>query len=284
MADNQAAVELSSVVDDLRAEGEALYSLLKDMDTGYWTQHSTFKNWTVWDVIAHLHFSDHMALTSLSGADEFRAMVTSLQTRGMADHTSAWLQGSADHAPTGPQLLERWHGLLTQLCDALAAADPTARFAWFGPGMKARMFATARQMETWAHGWEIYDLMGVERSHTDRLKNIPTIGVRTFGWTFSNRNLPVPEHPPHVRLTAPSGATWQWHDVSNTNFISGTAVEFCQVVTQVRNIADTELEVVGDTAHAWMAIAQCFAGPPEDPPKPGTRVPADSRHQPITNP
>ena len=142
--------------------------------------------------------------------------------------------------------------------------------------MKARMFATARQMETWAHGWELYDLLDLPRPQSDRLLNIATIGVRTFGWTFTNRGLEVPSHPPHVRLTAPSGATWEWHAPESgeaTDTITGDAVDFCQVVTQTRNIADTSLEVRGDVAAAWMAIAQCFAGPPEDPPAPGSRAP-----------
>jgi uncharacterized protein (TIGR03084 family) len=103
------------------------------------------------------------------------------------------------------------------------------------------------------------------------LKNIATIGVRTFGWSFTNRKLAKPETAPYIELTAPSGAVWTFNDEDTTNLVRGSAVEFCQVVTQVRNIADTHLQVSGDTAHAWMAIAQCFAGPPEDPPAPGSR-------------
>jgi hypothetical protein len=44
------------------------------------------------------------------------------------------------------------------------------------------------------------------------------------------------------------------------------------VVTQGRNVADTALQVRGPVAKRWMSIAQCFAGGPADPPKPGTRV------------
>jgi len=40
---------------------------------------------------------------------------------------------------------------------------------------------------------------------------------------------------------------------------------------RIRNVADTDLEVEGDTATEWMSIAQCFAGPPEQAPLPGTR-------------
>jgi len=43
------------------------------------------------------------------------------------------------------------------------------------------------------------------------------------------------------------------------------------VAAQTRNIADTGLRVVGETAQRWMAIAQCFAGPAEPPPPPGLR-------------
>jgi uncharacterized protein (TIGR03084 family) len=273
MADTDARASLALVVADLQAEGDELYALIHDMDTGYWTQQSTFKNWTVWDVIAHLHLSDHMALTSLGSGDDFKALLKDMASGGsMRAYTNNWLSVDG-HPINGPVLLERWRTMFNELCTALANANPDERFVWAGPGMKARMFATARQMETWAHGWEIYDLMGVPRVHTDRIKNIATIGYRTFGWTFSNRKLPVPEEIPFVSLTAPSGATWQYGDPNSAHRVAGSAVEFCQVVTQVRNVADTSLQVSGDNAIAWMAIAQCFAGPPEEPPAPGSRTP-----------
>jgi uncharacterized protein (TIGR03084 family) len=128
-------------------------------------------------------------------------------------------------------------------------------------------------METWAHGQEIYDLVNAPRTHSDRIKNVATIGVKTFGWTFGNRKLEPPGPPPYVRLTAPSGEIWEWNEPSDDAWVRGDAVDFCQVVTQVRNIADTALEVNGPVANQWMAIAQCFAGGPVDPPKPGIRGP-----------
>jgi len=154
----------------------------------------------------------------------------------------------------------------------LGESDPKRRLPWFGPDMGVRMFTTARLMETWAHGQEVYDLMGVLRVPTDRIKNVATIGVRTFGWTFVNRGEDVPGAPPYVRLVAPSGAIWEWNEPSESECISGDALEFCHVVTQGRNIVDTKLEVVGDVANRWMSIAQCFAGGPVDPPKPGVRT------------
>ena len=60
---------------------------------------------------------------------------------------------------------------------------------------------------------------------------------------------------------------------NNADCVRGDAVDFCQTVTQVRNVADTRLEVTGPVANQWMSIAQCFAGGPVDPPKPGARGP-----------
>ena len=82
----------------------------------------------------------------------------------------------------------------------------------------------------------------------------------------------VPPGPaPYVELVAPSGEIWAFNDPSTDNFVKGDAVDFCHVVTQGRNIADVNLRVVGEPAILWMSIAQCFAGPPENPPAPGTR-------------
>jgi uncharacterized protein (TIGR03084 family) len=76
---------------------------------------------------------------------------------------------------------------------------------------------------------------------------------------------------PELRLTAPSGDVWQWGEASDDEYIAGSAEAFCQVVNQVRNVADTDLEMVGPIANRWMTQAQCFAGPPNDPPAPGVR-------------
>jgi uncharacterized protein (TIGR03084 family) len=137
--------------------------------------------------------------------------------------------------------------------------------------MGIRMFATARQMETWAHGQALYDMLAIKRTDTDRLKNIIVLGMKTFGFAHKNRGVAVPDDMPYVELIAPSGDVWAFGNADNANRVTGSATEFAQVVTQTRNIADTNLVVTGDVAQNWMAIAQCFAGPPEDPPIAGSR-------------
>ena len=137
--------------------------------------------------------------------------------------------------------------------------------------MSARSSITARQMETWAHGQEIFDLLGLERAEADRLRNVVFLGVNTFAFAFKLNGLAVPEQVPRLVLTAPSGAVWNFGDGESPDLIEGSAVEFAQVQTQTRNVKDTALKVSGPVAGKWMEIAQCFAGAPEPPPAPGTR-------------
>ena len=115
-------------------------------------------------------------------------------------------------------------------------------------------------------------LLGVERpAPSPRLRNIAEIGVRTFGWAYRNRGLPVPPIRPFINLATPFGESWTWNTPSANEAVTGDAFAFCQVVTQTRNAADTDLHIAGPTARHWMSIAQCFAGPPETPPAPGSR-------------
>ncbi len=249
-------------VADLRAEGDALYAFLETIAEAQWSRQTPFKNRTINWVVQHLHDADRWTVQAVTDPDGFKQWRDE-RLRGVGEEPKA-LHGKA--------LLARWRAYFNDLCAALEAADPAVRAPWFGPDMSIPMMATARQMETWAHGQDIYDLLRVAREPTDRIRNICHIGVRTFGWTFVNRKLPVPEPVPYVRLDAPSGAVWEWNQPSREEYVRGPAVQFAHVVTQGRNIADCHLEVAGATANAWMAIAQCFAGPPEDPPPPGQRT------------
>jgi uncharacterized protein (TIGR03084 family) len=265
---------------DFRAEADALHALLVTLRDVEWDSRTLFKQWTVNDIVQHLHDGDLMAAASIAGPEHFTAF--RLERQALLDGRLSRLQATRRRFGdlTGRRLMDRWHSKMIELCDSLSALPPEARLKWAGPDMGVRMFTTARQMETWAHGQAIYDLMGQTRTPTDRLRNIAEIGVRTYGWTFANRQRPVPGPAPQVRLTAPSGLVWLWNGPAADNLpepdnlVEGDALAFCQVVTQVRNISDTNLRVIGEPARTWMSLAQCFAGPPEDPPARGTRFAA----------
>jgi uncharacterized protein (TIGR03084 family) len=258
---------------DFRDESDALHALLAPLSDADFARPTGFNGWTINDILRHLHFWN--AAAALSLRDEAR--FTELMGRVMGGLKTGLRAaedrelGGATGPLTGRSLLALWHDTYRDTAELFVATDPKRRLKWAGPDMSARSSITARLMETWAHGQAAYDLLGVERVDSDRIQNIVVLGVNTFGWAFSNRQLAVPEPAPHLRLTAPSGAVWTFNPASDAECIEGLATEFCQVVTQTRNLADTRLRVVGPIAAQWMAIAQCFAGPPKEPPLPGQR-------------
>jgi uncharacterized protein (TIGR03084 family) len=261
------------VSQDFRDEVDELHGFLQTLKPEDWDRETGFMEWTPWDVVAHLHYFDVVSNASIAGEEAFTAERDALFAAVGKQQTSKQIARERFGGLGAAELLAQWQSAAHALAESLGESDPKRRLPWFGPDMGVPMFTTARYMETWAHGQEIYDLVGASRTHTDRIKNIATIGVKTFGWTFVNRKLEIPGPPPYLRLIAPSGEVWEWNDPSESECILGDAVDFCRVVTQGRNIADTPLQVTGPVATEWMSIAQCFAGGAVDPPKPGSRGP-----------
>ena len=256
---------------DFRDECDALHSALENAPAEAWSEPTQFKGWTFDDVLGHLYFFDHASAIAARSRDEVQALFrdifqASATGVSLIDYSRRWLDGCA-----GTDLLDRWRSQYQRLADIYAAFEPDHRLAWAGPDMSARSFMSARQMETWAHGQAIFDALGLDRIEHDRLRNIAVMGVNTFGWTFKVNRREVPAVKPYVRLTSPSGALWEWNEPVTADRVEGSAVDFCRVVAQTRNLLDTNLAVTGDIARQWMESAQCFAGPPEKPPAPGTR-------------
>jgi uncharacterized protein (TIGR03084 family) len=158
-------------------------------------------------------------------------------------------------------LLAWFQAARKSLLDGYAAADPARRLPWYGPDMGVASSVTARLMETWAHGQDIADALGVTREPTARLRHVAHIGIRALPYSFTVRGLPVPADLIRVELGAPDTSRWTWGPAAATNRITGSALDFCLVVTQRRHRDDTDLVVTGETARSWIAIAQAFAGP-----------------------
>jgi uncharacterized protein (TIGR03084 family) len=263
--------------EDFREETQILHAAIADLCDADFERRTLFKGWTVDDVLGHLHFWNYAADLTLRDGESFVDLMGQLLRKlgepgGMKAFERAWLAGTG-----GTALRRKWFDFAMEMADRYTATDPDRKLKWAGPDMKASTCITARQMETWAHGQEVYDLLGVECTNSDRIGNIVLLGVKTFGWAYANRGLPAPQPAPWVRVIAPSGAVWEYNVPASGvadergGKVEGTAVDFAKVVAQVRNVADTALVVTGEVARDWMRVVQCFAGPPENPPAPGTR-------------
>ncbi len=250
---------VKQIVSDLRAEQDSLDDIVSMIESNAWNTPTPAEGWDVRDQIGHLTFFDERATEAIVDPKGFLAGIEAAS----AD-IDAYLASHLDVARRSNQgeVLSRWRQERSAVLEALAPLDPSARIAWYGPSMSARSFATARLMETWAHGQDIVDGLDVNRTPTDRLRHIAFLGVRTMGWSFTINGIDVPPETVRVNLNAPSGDQWLWNEDSTHNVVSGDAQDFCFVVTQRRHVSDTGLEVTGPVAEQWMSIAQAFAGPP----------------------
>ena len=256
---------------DFRDECNAVYSILENLKEQDYEMPTQFKGWTFNNVIGHLHVWNYAADISLKDGDEWKDFANSaLQALGNGSSMNEFEQ-TITKGIQGPELLSMWKEYYIDMTERFAVADPKKRVKWMGPDMSVRSSISARHMETWAHAQELYDSLGLDRVNEDRIKNIVIIGNNTFKWCFTVHKKTLPSIKPFLKLTSPSGAIWEYNEPSEEHKIEGLAEEFCQVVTQVRNIKDVNLKLTGSIADEWMSVAQCFAGGAEQPPLPGTR-------------
>jgi len=263
---------MKSICEDLKIEYNDLDAVVAGLDEEAWDLTTPFYGWTIKDEISHLAYYDAAALQSLTDREVFitgfEALLGSMKP---GDDFNEEINTRGRQKPI-QDLLTSWCTAREHLVAELEKRDARDRLAWYGPDMSARSFTTARLMEIWAHGQDILGALGLRRQPTARLRHIAHMGVATYGWSFVNRQMEVPKGDVRVELSGPSNALWTWGPEDALNAVKGDAEAFCLVVTQRRNVADTNLVIRGSAAHRWMTIAQAFAGPPADPPEPGNRT------------
>ncbi|MDN4173257.1 TIGR03084 family metal-binding protein [Nocardioides sp. SOB77] len=254
---------LDDLLADLRAEGDQLYAAVAGLDADGWATPTPAAGWTVATQVAHLVWTDEVAVLSARSATDGDPAWDELLQRAAVDPEGFVDDGAHEVARTEPaQLLGRWDAARGDLAAALTGLPAGTRMPWFGPPMSASSMATARYMETWAHSLDVHEALGRELEVTDRVRHVAHLGVRTRDFAFATRGLAAPTEDVRVQLTAPSGETWAWGAEDAAQSVTGSAADFCRLVTQRVHRDDTDLVAVGAEADRWLDVAQCFAGPP----------------------
>ncbi|MBQ0913915.1 TIGR03084 family metal-binding protein [Streptomyces sp. RM99] len=247
------------VIDDLREESEELDALVASLGPQEWRLATPAPGWTVAHQIGHLHWTDRAALVAVTDEAGFAALVE--QALAAPDrYVDDAAEEAAGQAPAA--LLAAWRQTRAALDKALREAAPGARFPWYGPPMATASMATARLMETWAHGLDVADALGVRRPPTDRLRHIARIGVRARDFAYAAHGLTPPAEQFRVELTGPGGDVWAYGPEGAAQRVTGPALDFCLLATQRAHRADLALTAEGPDADRWLDIAQAFAGPP----------------------
>ena len=241
------------LLDDLAAEGAALDDVLTGLGAADWALPTPAAGWTVAHQVAHLAWTDEVSLLAVTDPPAFATR----RADPDADRGATARPGEAPAA-----LLVRWRDGRARLADALAAVPDGTRLAWFGPPMSAASMATARLMETWAHGVDVGDALGRPPVHSARLDHVAHLGVRTRAFAFTAHGRPPPQVPVRVELTRPDGSTWTDGPEVSDQVVRGPVLDFCLRVVQRRPRSALRLVAVGRVADEWLDVAQAFAGEP----------------------
>ena len=261
---------MGELVTDLAAETEVIERMLSGLNDAEWDRPTPAEGWSIRDQISHLAYFDECAVLAVVDPERFSDEAAREIARGL-DFPDRIARES--RSMPVPELHAWFRRARLALIAEAGERDPKERVPWYGPSMSLASSVTARIMETWAHGQDIADALGVAREPTRRLRHIAHIGVGAREYSFRARNLAAPEQPIRVELIAPDGSLWTWGPEDAGDRVAGEALDFCLVVTQRRHPDEVALQISGPVANEWMQIAQAFAGKPG----PGRPAPAPVR-------
>src|SRR5262245_33294967 len=144
-------VDLAELLTDLADESADLDALVAGLPEPEWARPTPAEGWTIAHQIAHLAWTDDVTRLAATDGDAFLARVAAAAAGpyGLVD------RGAAEFLAPPVRLLERWRTGRTALATALAEVSAGERIPWFGVSMSPASMATARIMETWAHGLDV---------------------------------------------------------------------------------------------------------------------------------
>lgn len=250
--------DAAAVIDDLREESSELDSLVGELRQDQWATPTPAAGWDIAHQIAHLAWTDDVALLAATDPGAFAAEVS----RAL-DAPESFVDEAAGlgAATPPPELLRRWREGRERLRAALRAAPAGTRIPWYGPPMSVPSLATARLMETWAHGQDVADALGVTRTPTARLRHVARIGIRARDYAHLVRGIKAPEEDFRVELTATDGGLIAYGPEGAAQRVRGPLLDFCLLVTRRAHRDDLAVTAEGADADRWLDIAQAFAGP-----------------------
>ncbi|MCQ3810982.1 MAG: maleylpyruvate isomerase family mycothiol-dependent enzyme [Acidimicrobiia bacterium] len=232
---------------DLAAEHQVLDDLVAPLPPEVWAKPSPSPGWTLAHQIHHLDVSEHAALLSLTGRSD-----------QIFSTPRAWPGPPLPDDPA--EVLDNWRESRAASLEAMYALDSKDPVIWGDGPMSCRSFATARLMETWAHGLDCFTTAGVEPTDTDRLRHVAHIGYRALPYAFRSQDVtpPAPLSELRLELTSPSGERWTYGEPHVPQSITGPASHWCRVATRRMNAADSGLVADGPLAQSVLTIARAY--------------------------
>ena len=192
------AASMPSLCDDLLGGDRGARRAVRPLDDAGWLTPTAAPGWTVHDQVAHLAHFDEDARIGAVDPERFAGM----RAEVLAD-VDAFV---AVRDRSGPQEDgARGAGVVARAARRPhrrgARPRPGTRVPWYGPDMTVASSITARIMETWAHGQDCFDALGVE--HEPSAHAVPR-GVHRRAWRCPTATAPTAVRCPTHRCASSS--------------------------------------------------------------------------------
>ena len=244
---------MRDILADLVAEQQSLDQYLQGIRDRDWDRPTPAKGWSIRDQVSHLASSEEYAHNAIEEGGSRLAEVADF-----ADGTAFTDAGVRKGRELRPQaVIEWWRGARARVVESLSRADPARRIPWFAGEMAASTFATARLMETWAHGLDVHHAFDDEPEDTDRIRHVCWLGWRALPYAFRHAGEDY-ERPVRLELIGPHYQKWVFGPDGTDQAIRGNAGDWARVAVQRRDANETSLSAEGETAKTALRVARAY--------------------------
>ena len=244
---------MDEAVAELAAEHDDLDQVLSRLSDEEWLTPTPAEGWDIRDQVSHLADTNDICVDTINGGprplnDEARRYPS----------PEAFTQSGVDkgRAMSPAEVHGWWRSSAARNRDALLAKDARDRIPW-GLGMSAKMMATARTMETWAHAGDVRRALSLEPSASPRLRSIAFLTLRAVPYALGYAKVEQPPGTLRAELTY-DGERWVLGPDGADNVISGDALEFCRLGIRRVSRAQTNLRARGALAEAALDNLRAF--------------------------
>jgi uncharacterized protein (TIGR03084 family) len=137
--------------------------------------------------------------------------------------------------------------------------DLSTRVPWVAGELSARTLATTRLAETWIHGGDVAEAVGVRPVPTDRLRHIARLAWRTLPYAFDTAGR-ILSGPVAFRLTGTDGTHWDFgSDEEAVTVVVGPAADLCAVAARRVDPSTTALRAEGPDAADVLDLVRTYA-------------------------
>lgn len=243
---------MRDILSDLVAEQQYLDQFLQRISLKDWDRPTPSKGWSIRDTISHLADSEEQAASVLSGGADLDPYRSDPDLDGLRQ--KAVLRGRKMR----PQdVIEWWRGGRAKVVEPLSHMDPTTRLEWVIGSVSGRTLATARLMETWAHGLDIHAALGAEVEDTARIRHVCWLGWRTLPYACKLAGHDYTS-PIRVEVMGPGYAKWVYGPADCDNLIKGAAGEFARLAVRRVPLSATNLKVTGESAQIAAQVIRAY--------------------------